>query len=481
MIIKKISHAVILLMLAFSYSCINEDITEEITADNISKGPAGEIAETGTTSVFPLSVSNDQLLTNSGQPFLIVGDSPWYLIQGPNREGAEKYLENRSQKGINSIVLCLIASESNGSENAYGNMPFLTPGDFSTPNSSYFDHADFVLNKASELGIEVFLYPAWLGYDTGNGHPEGWYSQLIANGPAKMYQYGKYLGNRYKNYSNIIWVMGGDSPPKDALDEIREMVRGIEETAGPQLFSVQNGRFSSGITEYENEDWVDLNTTYADHSTAAKYLLQDQNRGFPFYFTEGSYENTGVSSVYVRSQMYLPVLMGSSGYIFGNHPLYAFDHGWDDPGILESQGSKDLERSGKFFGSRPWANLVPDKEHKLLIKGVGDVNAGNYAAAALMEDGSTAIIYTPDNRQLTVDLTRISGTQTHAWWFQPSTGNVKDLNQFSDSPAQIFTPPSGGDWLLVLDDAAKSLRSPGNPILLARRYEGIQSGDWRLD
>ena len=264
-----------------------------------------------------------------------------------------------------------------------------------------------------------------------------------------------------KTIKTLYGLWGGDCSPSAALDEIREMVRGIEETAGPQIFSVQNGRYKSGLTEYANENWVDLNTTYADHSTAAKYLLDDHNRDFPFYFTEGSYENTGVSSVNIRSQMYLPVLMGSNGYIFGNHPLYAFRNGWDDPAILESQGSKDLQRSAQLFASRYWSNLIPDKNHILLTAGAGDVNTSNYAAAALMKDASTAIVYTPDNRKLTVNLTRISGTQTHAWWYQPSTGSVKDLKQFSDSPAQTFIPPSAGDWLLVLDDASKGFGSPG--------------------
>ncbi len=474
MVLKKITRAIMLFMLAASFSCVNEDITEEVYPGMPAELSSG-------SGIFPLTVSHGMLKTSSGDPFLIVGDSPWYLIQGPDREGAEKYLENRSQKGINSIVLCLIASELNGTADAYGNMPFLTKDDFSTPNPAYFDHVDFVLDKAMELEIEVFLYPAWLGYNTGNGHPEGWYSQVIANGPSKMHAYGRYLGTRYKNYPNIIWVMGGDSPPGEALDEIREMVRGIEETAGPQIFSVQNGRFESGITEYASEDWVDLNTTYADHSTAARYLLADHNRDFPFYFTEGSYENTGISDVSVRSQMYLPVLMGSNGHIFGNKPLYAFKSGWDDPEILESQGSRDLERSGKFFRSRSWEELVPDKDHKLLIKGSGDVNSSIYAAAALTSDAGTGIIYTPDNRQLTVDLTRISGNKTHAWWYQPSTGSVHDLGQINDDAAKTFTPPSGGDWLLVLDDDAHNLKSPGTINRLAKRFEETQSGDWRLD
>ena len=159
--------------------------------------------------------------------------------------------------------------------------------------------------------------------------------------------------------------------------------------------------------------------------------------------------------------MYLPVLMGATGFFFGNYPLFNFTTGWDNSNVLESQGSKDLQRSGEFFRSRSWNKLIPDLNHTLLTNGYGDIGNSSYGAAALTQDASSAIIYVPDYRELTVNLTLISGTQTHVWWYQPSTGTVNDMKLISDSPSQSFIPPSSGDWLLVLDDANKSLGSPG--------------------
>jgi hypothetical protein len=430
-------------------------VTTDATADG------GTVTE---TDIFPLTMNAGKLSTSSGKPFLIVGDSPWYLISGPSKANVDKYLENRKQKGFNSLEMNLVASVSEGALDPDGNKPFLVDGDFTTPNPKYFDHVDYVLEKAREKGIVVFLYPTWLGYDTGFGHPEGFYNEVNANGPAKMYQYGKYLGQRYKNFKNIIWVMGGDCSPAAVMDEIRETVRGIEDAAGPQIFSVHNARFHSGITEYPGEKWIDLNNTYSDYSSIGKYLLADYNRNYPFYFIEGTYENTGISAISLRSQMYKPVLMGANGSFYGHHPLYDFDSGWDNASVLESQGANDVTRFAKFFNLRSWYNLVPDNSHTVLTSGAGDINSGNYAAAAIMKDGSTAIIYTPDRRALTVDLTKISGSRTHAWWYQPSNGKVTDLSVFDDSGSRTFTPPSDGDWLLVLDDASLSLASPGTAL-----------------
>ena len=423
---------------------------------------------TGAADNFPLAMSSGKLITKSGSPFLILGDSPWSLIVGPNMAGIEKYLENRKQKGVNSIIMNLVEHYYNGPADAYGNLPFLVAGDFSTPNPKYFDNVDYVIGKAREKGMEVFLFPAYLGYDDGGSHVEGWYTEINANGTSKMYQYGRYLGQRYKDYKNIVWVMGGDCAPGVAIDEIREIVRGIEETAGPQIFTVHNARYQSGITTYTGETWLDLNTTYACKATTASYLKTDYQRNYPFFYFEGTYENLGVTAANLRSEMYLPILMGANGYFFGNYPLFEFNSGWDDPSVLESQGSLDLQRSGALLKSRAWNNLVPDLNHSFLTDGYGDVSVATYAAAALTKDASTAIIYVPDYRKLTVDLTKISGTQTHAWWYQPSNGNVVDALTYNDITAQAFYPPSSTtDWLLILDDASLGYGAPGtvNPLL----------------
>jgi hypothetical protein len=382
-------------------------------------------------------------------------------MQRLNREDADKYLENRKSKGVNSLILCMIASELVGSENAYGDNPFLRYLDFSTPNPEYFNHVDYILRKAKEKGIAMFVFPAYLGYDMGQTHPEGFYEAMIENGPDKMYEYGKYIGNRYKDYDNVVWAIGGDAAPEDAIEEVRAMVKGIAETCGEQIFTVHNGRFNSGLDEYPGDKWIDLNSTYADYQTAAQYLLNDYERNYPFYFIEGTYENSKTTALYIRSQMYTPVLMGSEGYFYGNEQEYPFETGWQNPSVLESQGSQDLARSGRFFRTRAWYDLQPDIAHSFLISGSGNLQTRDYAPAAVTSDGITGIVYTPDNRPLVIDLTRITGKESHGWWYQPSTGAAEDLGIIADADSVTFNPPAAGDWLLVLDNASTNLPAPG--------------------
>ena len=424
------------------------------------------MAQTAKEDIFPLSMSDGMLHTNTGEPFLIIGDSPWSLIVGPDQAGVEKYLDSRKKMGVNSLIMNLVEAYYNGPQDAYGNQPFLTPGDFTTPNPAYFDHVDYVLGKALEKGFEVFLCPAYLGFDDGRGHEEGWYNAVIDNGPDNMYWYGKYLGQRYKNYENIIWVMGGDCAPGNAMDEIRAMVKGIEETAGPQIFSVHNGRYQSGITEYPDEKWIDLNTTYGDKSSMASLLMQDYNRPLPFFYIEGTYEFDNISEESLRSQMYLPVLMGANGFFYGNASLFEFETGWDDARVLESQGSGDLQRFAGLFKSSISYHLQPDVHHTLITSGAGDLQGGNYAATAISDDSSIAIIYVPDYRKLSIDPSRISGSRTHILWFDPSNGNTIDGSIVNDLPSLTLYPPAESDWVLVLEDASlrNGERETGNII-----------------
>ncbi len=137
------------------------------------------------------------------------------------KEETEQYLRNRHRKGFKSIIVNLTEHFycDNPPLNRYGEAPFTTAGDYATPNPAYFAHVDWVLRKAAEYGIQVFLAPSYLGYE---GQWTGWYQEMVANGDVKLRQFGRYLGQRYKDFDNIIWLHGGDYNPPD-----RDLVNAI--------------------------------------------------------------------------------------------------------------------------------------------------------------------------------------------------------------------------------------------------------------
>jgi hypothetical protein len=91
--------------------------------------------------------------------------------------------------------------------------------------------------------------------------------------------------------------------------------------------------------------------------------------------------------------------------------------------------------------------------------------AGRYHFAATRDaSGSYAMVYAPVGRPFTVQMSKISGAQVTAWWFNPRTGTATRIGTFRNTGERVFTPPDPGeamDWILVLDDSSKSYPAPG--------------------
>jgi hypothetical protein len=411
---------------------------------------------------YPLRIGPDHrhLVDQSAAPFLIQGDAAWSLISALTKEEAEEYLENRRRKGFNSIIVNLIEHKFRGPVNRYGDGPFTTPGDFSTPNEKYFAHADWVIRKAAEKGIQVFLAPIYLGYI---GTDEGWIEETLRNGVEKCRTWGRYLGKRYSSFDNIVWLIGGDRNPESALADVSAIALAIKEFDNRHLFTAHCHPENSPIDRYKDDRWLDLNTTYT-YEIVHRKLLADYDRApaKPFLLIESTYEGEhNASAVQIRRQAYWAVLCGATGQFMGNRPIWLFDPGWKE--AMDGVGSQDMARLNDLFKSRPWQHLVPDENHEVVIDGLGEFRGLDYLAAARTADGGTMMAYLPTSRTFTVDMTKVAGGRAKAWWFNPRTGEANLAGEFPASGKRQFTPPAEGDWVLVLDDASRKMPPPGRP------------------
>ena len=411
---------------------------------------------------YPLKISASRryLVDQNNVPFLLQGDAAWSLIVELTKAEAEQYLENRRQKGFNTVLVNLIEHKFGRSvpRNRDGEGPFTTPGDFSTPNEKYFAHADWVIKKAAEKGIQVLLAPDYLGYE---GSDEGWYEETLANGPAKLRDYGRYVGNRYKGFDNIFWCLGGDRNPGRALREVMETARGIKEVDQRHLFTAHVAPEHSPVDVYPGADWLDVNVTYT-YKLVHDSLLRDYQRTpvVPFFLIESTYEGEhNASEVQIRRQAYWAILSGATGQIMGNRPIWLYDRGWE--AAMDAPASVAMAHLKKLFDSRAWHELVPDQDHKVITAGLGEFFGLDYLAAARTADGNTVIAYLPTGRAVTVDMSKVASQRAKAWWFNPRTGKAQAVGEFPTSGSREFGPPAEGDWVLVLDDAARKLPAPG--------------------
>lgn len=413
---------------------------------------------------YPLQISANRryLVDQNSSPVLIHGDTAWSLISGTTREETLQYLDNRQRKGFNAIIVNLIEHMFKGPQNRYGEDPFTTPGDFSTPNERYFAHADWVIRQAGERGILVFLAPIYLGYKKPvNDADEGWYYEALACGVAKCREYGRYLGRCYAREVNVLWMMGSDRDPEGALEHVNAVAQGIREYSEQQLFTAHCAPEHSAASQYGQCGWLGLNTVYT-YEIVHRKLLAEYRRTptMPFVLIESTYEGEhNASAVQIRRQAYWAILCGAAGQFVGNRPIWLYDPGWQV--AMDATGSADMVHLQALFTSRAWHMLVPDAEHVIVTGGLGEFRGLDYLAAARTADGGTLIAYMPTARTVTVDLSQLSGEQVRAWWFDPHTGESFFAGEYAARGQQAFIPPAEQDWALVLDDAALDLPAPG--------------------
>ena len=141
----------------------------------------------------------------NGTQFFYLGDTAWELFHRLTKTDAERYLENRREKGF-TVIQAVALAELDGLNvpNMEGEKPLIN-NDPATPNEKYFAHVDWVIKKAEEKGMFIGLLPTW-----GDKVDKQWGVGPVIFNPENAFQYGKWIGTRYKDYQNIIWINGGD-------------------------------------------------------------------------------------------------------------------------------------------------------------------------------------------------------------------------------------------------------------------------------
>ncbi len=411
------------------------------------------------------------LVDQNGVPFLISGESPQALIGDVTESDAALFFENRRAHGFNTVWINLLCNGYTGcradGSTWDGIPPFTTPGDFSTPNDAYFAHVDRILRLAANYGFVVILDPA----ETG-----GWLTTMVNNGVDKLRAYGQYLGGRYKDFPNIIWMHGNDyqdwGPANDPY--VTAVALGIRDVDTSHLQTVELNYLVSG--SLDDSAWaplIDLNASYTYFPTYEQVLKDyDRSNFLPTFLVEASYEfeqNPGTPAgtpQQLRRQEYWSLLSGATGQLFGNHYTWQFIcpqrddagncvGGWKDQ--LDTPGAIQIAYLDALFDSRKWYELVPDQAHTVVTDGFGTFGSDDYVTAARTQDGTLAMAYVPSSRSITVDLSTLSGPVT-ARWYDPTAGTFTGIpgSPFANVGSMQFATPgrnAGGDddWVLVLE------------------------------
>jgi hypothetical protein len=443
-----------------------------------------------------LKVSPNQrfLVHANGQPFFYLGDTAWELFHRLNREEADAYLEDRARKGF-TVIQAVALAELDGlnDPNPYGHRPLvgndpMSPDVKEGDRNDYWDHVDYIVNKAEQLGLFVGFLPSW-----GDKWNKKWGVGPEIFTPGNAETYGRWLGQRYREKA-VIWILGGDRPVENDTHRavIRAMAKGLREgDGGAHLMTFHPPGANGSSTWFHDENWLAFNMRQNGHTPefTGRYskTFDDYKRTptKPVLDGEPIYEDHPVSfkanelghsiAGDVRRPLYWNLFTGAFGHTYGHHsvwqmwstnrnpvnnPLMPWNEAIQQPGAAQMQFGRRLMESRPFLTRIPDDSVIASNRVPTSIPG-----AGRYRFVATRdESGSYAMVYAPAGRRFSVNMDKIAGAKVKAWWFNPRDGKTKEFGTFENKGVREFTPPDLGemlDWVLVLDDAAKGYPPPG--------------------
>jgi len=400
---------------------------------------------------------------------LLIGDSPQGMVSDITPAEMTTYFANRAGYGFNCVQVHLLSGATFGGNSTTfaaedGTTPFTTTGDISTPREAFFSQIDDLLNLAHTYGIYVMLTAA----ETIDA-----LTLFKNNGNTKCTNFGAYLGARYSQFPNVIWCVGNDfqdwNSDADARNAILAVCNGILSQDSNHLLTAwldYDVSASRDSTDFNGVITLDFVYTYY---CTYDYCLNEYalNPAKPLFMGEANYEGEDLKGytttpLIVRKQAYWSLLSGACGTFYCNDAIWSFDTGWASS--LDSySGPGHMQILRNLFEAYNWHLLIPDTAHDYLTAGYGTYETGNtvntnvYSTCAYISDGSLALIYMPNNRTMTVDMSQFSSTVT-ARWFDPTDGSytADAASPLSNSGTHDFSRATtnndgDADWVLVLE------------------------------
>ena len=450
-------------------------------------GVSGAAKAQGPLPLIKISENNRYFSTFNGEPFFWLGDTGWLLFTKCTREEAVQYLETRKQQGFN-VVQSMVLHELKQAKNVYGDLaldnqdvakPNVTPGNNfkHATEYDYWDHVEFVVDEAAKRGIYMALVPVW-----GSNIKAGFVNAEQARA------YGQFLGERFKDKTNIIWLNGGDIKGGDALEVWNALGESIKQADPNHIMTFHPRGRNSSSEWFHDAKWLDFNMFQSGHKNYAqdtvsteklhygednwKYINSDYERQpvKPTIDGEPSYENIPYGlhdyslprwkDADLRRYAYWSVFAGGAGFTYGENSIMQFYKKGDKDGnygamqnwkeTIEAPGARQMQFLKKLMLGKSYFDRVPAQD--IVMENTGDKY--NYILAT--KGSNYALLYTYTGVNIKVDMKKLGFTASKAYWYNPKDGSQTLVPPFKkDAAIVLFDPPNtpanGNDWVLVIE------------------------------
>lgn len=428
----------------------------------------------------PLAVSADgRSLEASGEPFFWLADTGWLMLSRLDRKETEHYLRTRKAQGFNVIQAMILHTPQMATVRGVPALndedpaePRVTAG--SNPDSAaeydFWDHLDWVVTLAEDLGIYLALVPSW-----GTLADAGVLNENNAQA------YGRFLGERYRGKPNIVWLNGGDTLGASNMKTWSILGRTLKAYDPARLMTFHPYGRTDSSWWFHDAPWLDFNMFQSGHASYAQdpdgrgednwsYVEEDWARRpvKPVVDGEPSYENIPHGLHYpdvprwtaadVRRYAWWAVFSGAFGHTYGENsvmqmlvpgqhePAFHAEHRWDE--ALQSPGARQMRYLKEFMLARQPAGRQPDS-------GMILDPAEGYDRIPVIRGSDYVAAYTYTGRTFTLRLGQIPGDRVSASWYSPRDGKTSLIRPLENAGVGTFDPPGaagpGNDWVLLVE------------------------------
>ncbi|MEO0375131.1 MAG: DUF4038 domain-containing protein [Cyanobacteria bacterium P01_A01_bin.17] len=398
-------------------------------------------------AVGPMAVEG-RYLTSEGQPFMWQGDTAWDLGRLTPSE-ANEYLSKRASQGftiVQGVVFNAPGNRDNIVENNAGQAPFAVRDgkyDFDSPNDAYFDNFKEIVEIANEYGLYVAVLPLWGGFKTGiyGGRSIAHMTDAQADG------YGRYIGAKLKDNNNVIWIIGGDTPPGSSENFFNSLASAIDsESDGIMTYhnsrEEETGRGSWQYSGIADQSWYDF---HGYHTTVKKdprtYVLTtegyQQGQGKPVVSLEEDY--FGYNNA--KENVFQHYFAGGAGITHGWRYVWDFDQDrWQD--TLEDENVAMIVNHHEVLRKINWASIQPDQS--IIESGEGEPDSDEQKIAEMTRDGESLVVYVPEgNSAASIRLSKLNSRRAALTWHNPDSATTQSAGTVAAEASMGFTLPSG--------------------------------------
>ncbi|MCK5852636.1 DUF4038 domain-containing protein, partial [bacterium] len=470
---------------------------------------------TNLMAVSPLQVSANGrfIVKTDNSPFFPQNDwatsLPWKL----NTTNAASYLAARKAQGFNIVSMqavknCDSMADYIATTNVAGIAPFqlVVDGDYKNrwdvtkPIEAYWSAIDSIIDIAATQGLYISLVPL-----PTSGLLLGTYRVMPRGDDSTAYAFGNWIGARYADKTNIIWLAGAGSCSSEWLNvtsQVNALAKGITDGVNGTSNNVGVTDYSTTLMTYEpqrwthsssywfhNEEWLDFNSIdevpQRDDKPQCNQVTEitgDYNKTplKPTWLfgpvSEGSHD---FGPWQCRFQVYQTLFAGGFGASYGNRNVQSFNSGWDTNINTESAMQMQYVTALMTSSASNYTFLARIPDQNLIVGDTGEITqpgdwyqrVSTIIQATRTEDGKYAMIYSANGRDITVSMSKLDNGTMSAKWYNPRIGGLTTIsgsissglgtdNVTFDPPGETSDP--GNDWVLVLDLVAGP--APIDPI-----------------